>query len=280
MQAKSTGPIEPDEEGAIGNLQEDMQQTHPFSSSSQSKNFGPSACGETTQQHLIDSYKREARATIESDSSESQIHDSFSGNTSDSDCPDHIKANPRRYKRNQAPRKTRQQRDSLAARAQSIVAQSAFQNVPRQPPRASERMARATTEMMDLTSEPEIEAEGETKLESIERRWRKIRPAPAPAHGPVTAPDVYLYKYARRLYGGQHAPPATQDSNYPRIIPSASPSPTPRYTSLYASPVSQYRGDQSVRLHLLAPSDSLRYRSDIIKPIDAKKAKRKWEYDS
>jgi hypothetical protein len=277
MQAKATGPIESDEEGAIGNLQEDVRQAHSVSSNSQSKNFGPCARSETTQQHLRDGDKREARATIESDSNESQIDDSFSGNTSDSDCPEYIKANPRRYKRNQAPEKTRQ-RDSLAARPQNIVEQSAFQDVPRQPPRASEIRARATTEMIDLTSEPEIEAEGETKLESIESRRRKIRPV----HGPATGPDVYLYKYACCLYGGQHAPPATQDTNYPQIVSSASPSltPTPRYTSPYASPVSQYRGDQSVRLHLLAPSDSLRHRSDIIKPIDAKKAKRKWEYDS
>jgi hypothetical protein len=268
MQAKATGPVEPDEEVAIGNLQEDMQQAHSVSSNSQSKNFRPSACSETTQQHLRDADKREARATIESDSNESQIHDSFSGNTSDSDCPDHIKANPRKYKRNQAPGKTRPT-DSLPAKTQNRLEQSACasQNVPRQPPRASE-----------------MEAEGETKLRSIERRWREIRPAPV--HSPATAPDVYLYKYARHLYGGQYAPRATQDTNHPQIIssasprPSPSPSPTPRYTSPYASPVSQYRGDQSVRLHLLAPSDFLRHRPDIIKPIDAKKAKRKWEYDS
>jgi hypothetical protein len=281
MQAKATGSIEPDEEDAIGNLQEDKQQTHSVSSNSQPKNFGPSACAETTQQHLGDADKREARATTECDSNESQIDDSFSGNTSDSDCPDHIKANPRKYKRNQALGTTRPT-DSLPAKTQNTtLEQSASQNVPRQPPRASENRARATTEMIDLTSEPEMEAEGETKLESIERRWQKIRPAPV--HGPATAPSVHLSslsKYARRLYGGQHAPPATPDTNYPQIISSASPSPTPQYTSPYASPVLQYRGDQFVRLHLLPPSDSLRHRSDIIKPIDAKKAKRKWEYDS
>jgi hypothetical protein len=261
-----------------------MQQKHSVSSNSQSKNFRPSSCAETTQQHLRDADKREARATIESDSNESQIYDSFSGNTSDSDCPDHIKANPRKYKRNQAPGKT-QPTDSLPAKTPNRLEPSASQNVPRQPPRASENRARLTTEMIDLTSEPEMEAEGETKVETIERferRWRKIRPAPV--HGPATAPDAYkyLYKYAYppRLYGGQHAPPATQDANCPQIISLANPSPTPRYTSPYASPVSQYRGDRSIRLHLFAPPDSLRHRSDIIKPIDAKKAKRKWEYDS
>jgi hypothetical protein len=260
-----------------------VRQAHSVSSNSQSKNFGPSACAETTQQDLRDADKREARATIESDSNESQIYDSFSGNTSDSDCPEHIKANPRKYKRNQAPEKTRQT-DSLVAKAQNRLEQSASQNVPRQARRASENKAWATAEMIDLTSEPEMEAEGETKLESIERRQklREIRPAPAPVHGPATAPDLYLYKYARRLYGGHraHAPPATQDTNYPQLVSSASPSPTPQHTSPYASPVSQYRGHRSVRLHPLAPSDSLRHRSDIIKPIDAKKAKRKWEYDS